>query len=289
MLDHRLQLFIKVAETGSITDTANELFVSQPAVSKQIKSLEDELNVKLFHRDKRSGLILTDIGEKILSLAKQAAYIDNRMYQAAFRENNFIGGKLKIASLPILSTTLLAQALPIFREKYPHVKVEITEGSPLEVQQLVREHSVDFGLSCSPFEELDHSILIHDSLIGLFPADTENVPEQIDLNDGTDNLIFCCAGAETVLKDLYSKHNISFANALIFQSEETVMNMVQNKNGIGILSWFTMKAVPNPLKMCKVIPHTTFEIGVEAVSLSDLTPVAERFYSILKQVSEQYL
>lgn len=69
MLNHNLRIFIRVAEKGSITETANELYISQPAVSKAIKILEDELNLKLFHRDKRKGLILTDIGHEILFIA----------------------------------------------------------------------------------------------------------------------------------------------------------------------------------------------------------------------------
>ena len=85
MLNHNLRIFIRVAEKGSITETANELYISQPAVSKAIKILEDELNLKLFHRDKRKGLILTDIGHEILILARQMEKTENRMYQAAFR------------------------------------------------------------------------------------------------------------------------------------------------------------------------------------------------------------
>ena len=69
MISHSLRIFLKVAENNSVTVTANELFISQPAISKAIKILEQRLNIKLFHRDKRRGLILTDAGEKILLLA----------------------------------------------------------------------------------------------------------------------------------------------------------------------------------------------------------------------------
>lgn len=110
MLNHNLRIFIRVAEKGSITETANELYISQPAVSKAIKILEDELNLKLFHRDKRKGLILTDIGHEILILARQMEKTENRMYQAAFRSNNFIGGKVRIASMPILTSVILSDS-----------------------------------------------------------------------------------------------------------------------------------------------------------------------------------
>lgn len=114
MLNHNLRIFIRVAEKGSITETANELYISQPAVSKAIKILEDELNLKLFHRDKRKGLILTDIGHEILILARQMEKTENRMYQAAFRSNNFIGGKVRIASMPILTSVILSEVFIAF-------------------------------------------------------------------------------------------------------------------------------------------------------------------------------
>ena len=74
-----------------------------------IKILEDELNLKLFHRDKRKGLILTDIGHEILIFVRQMEEMENRMYQAAFRSNNFIGDKVRIASMPILTSIILSE------------------------------------------------------------------------------------------------------------------------------------------------------------------------------------
>ncbi|MDT8716963.1 LysR family transcriptional regulator [Clostridium sp. 19966] len=68
---NNLKIFISVADEKSITEAANNLYISQPAVSKAIKNLEDELTVKLFQRDKRNVLLITDVEEKILLLAQQ--------------------------------------------------------------------------------------------------------------------------------------------------------------------------------------------------------------------------
>ena len=289
MLDHRLEMFIKVAYIGSITTVAADLFVSQPAVSKQIKSLEKELNVKLFHRDKRNGMILTDVGQEILLFAKQQAEIENRIYQAAFRENNFIGGNLRIASLPILSANLLSKVLPIYRKRYPQVTVEIKEGTPREVKQMVLDRTVDFGVSCSPFAELDHEVLLHDEMIGFYPADAEDMPKVIDLRKGTENLIFSRHGREIIQEGLSGKHKISFSKSLLFDNPLTVVQMVQNRNGIGILSKFTVDAIPNHLKTCDILPHLDMKLGIAAISLKDLTPVANEFYKILKDVARQFV
>ena len=167
MISHSLRIFLKVAENKSITTTANELFISQPAVSKAIKILEQRLNVKLFHRDKRKGLILTDAGEKILLLARQMENIEERIYQTAFIENNFLGGKVRVASVPIATTLILSKALPIYRAKYPAVKVELTEGTPAEVQKMLENYSADFAITYSPFETFDSEVLIEDEMVGI--------------------------------------------------------------------------------------------------------------------------
>ena len=63
MLNNNLHIFITAAQTGSLTEAAKKLYVSQPEVSQAIKKLEEELNVNLFIRNKISNLILTDVGK----------------------------------------------------------------------------------------------------------------------------------------------------------------------------------------------------------------------------------
>lgn len=88
------------------------LYVIQPAISRAIKALEDELKAKLFLRDKRNGLILTDVGEKILLLARQMVDMENRIYQTGYSNNNFLGSKARIASMPILTSVILSKEIP---------------------------------------------------------------------------------------------------------------------------------------------------------------------------------
>ena len=73
-INRNLEIFIKVAESGSITRTAKTMYITQPAVSNAISKLETGLNVKLFYRDRHNGMILTEVGHKILLLAKTLEY-----------------------------------------------------------------------------------------------------------------------------------------------------------------------------------------------------------------------
>lgn len=224
MMNNNLRVFLNVAESGSFTATANELYISQPAVSRAIKALEDELKVKLFFRDKRNGLILTDVGQKILLLARQMADTENRIYQSAFRENNFLGGKVRIASMPILTSVILSRVFYAFKKKYPYVSLELMEGSSMEIRKAVEEHQVDFGFTSSPFGNLDRKVLLTDHMVAVSPQKlSSKVP--IDISSDSEKYNLCQAGHETVLEEL--RHGkIRLEQSFIVQQAETVINLV---------------------------------------------------------------
>lgn len=286
MLNNNLRIFIHVAERGSFTKVADELYISQPAISRAIKALENELKVKLFFRDKRNGLILTDAGEKILKLARQMADTENRIYQTAFRENNFLGGKVRVASMPILTSVILSSVFYRFREKYPYVTVELLEGSSAEIRKAVEEHQVDFGLTSSPFGDLDKQVIFMDRMISVnrepFPSD---VP--VLLNENTEKYILCRAGYETVLEEL-KEQKIRLEHCFTVQQAETVINLVKEGNGIGILSELVLNATPNNLYRHTIFPEVEMEIGIIANDLNDLTPVASTLVYMVREECESY-
>jgi len=277
MISHSLRIFLKVAENKNITTTANELFISQPAVSKAIKILEQRLNVKLFHRDKRKGLILTDTGEKILLLARQMKNIEERIYQTAFIENNFLGGKVHVASVPIATTLILSKALPIYRAKYPAVKVELTEGTPAEVQKMLENYSADFAITYSPFETFDSEVLIEDEMVGIGSDKT------VELHNCIENIIFCRAGFE-VVRNLFK---VDVNKNLVVQNAETAIKLVEEGNGVAIISKLVLSATRGNANICKVLPSIKTQLGLVAYNLNNLTPLASELVRIIKEVNAQ--
>lgn len=280
MMNNSLRVFISVAEKGSFTATAEELFISQPAVSRAIKNLEDELNLKLFYRDKRKGLILTDAGQRILVLARQMADMENRIYQTAFRENNFLGGKVRIASMPILSSMILSRVFHDFREKYPFVTLELIEGSTPEIRKMVEEHQVDFGFTSSPFGDLDAEIVLQDQMVAISKEPLPELP--IDLHRTDYKFILCRAGYETVLEELQAE-KVKLPGSFIVQQAETVIHFVAEENGIGVISAFVLEATPNDLCRSPVAPEIKMDIGLVANDLDDLTPVATTLLNMIRE------
>ncbi len=272
MLNHNLHIFLAVAEKGSITEAANERYISQPAVSKAIKNLEGELNLKLFHRDKRKGLLLTDVGQEILFLARQMADMENRIYQTAFRSNNFLGGKVRIASMPVMTTVLLSKVFFRFRQKYPYVTVELIEGSASQIKKAIEEHRVDFGIASSPFGTLDYEIFFLDRMVAVSrdPLE-EQLPVRLD--EQPERLIFCQSGKEITLENLASKQ-ISLSKSTVVEQAGTVIALAAERNGIGIVSNLVADTTPNTLFRYPIVPEITTDIGIVAHDIGDLTPVA---------------
>ena len=286
MMNNNLRVFIRVAERGSFTQTANELYISQPAVSRAIKALEDELKVKLFFRDKRNGLILTDAGEKILLLARQMADNENRIYQTAFRENNFLGGKVRVASMPILTSVILSKVIFRSRQKYPYVTLELMEGRSSEIRKAVEEHKVDFGFTSSPFGNLDRRVMFTDRMVAVSREQNDN-QKPIDLTVDTEKYILCRAGYETVIEELNAQR-VKLEHCFIVQQAETVINLVKEGNGTGILSELVLNATPNELFRQSVTPPVQMDIGIIANDLSDLTPVALTLMQMVEEVCQEY-
>ena len=211
---------------------------------------------------------------------------ENRIYQTAFRENNFLGGRVRVASMPILTSVILSKVFYRFREKYPYVMIELLEGSSAEIRKAVEEHQVDFGLTSSPFGTLDKQVVFLDRMISVsresFPSDGP-----VLLNQNTEKYILCRAGYETVLEEL-KEQKIKLEHCFTVQQAETVINLVKQGNGIGILSELVLNATPNSLYRHTISPKVEMEIGIIANDLNDLTPVASTLAYMVKEECESY-
>lgn len=283
---NHLHIFVKVGEKLNITESAKELFISQPAVSKAIKNLESSLQLKLLIRDKHHGLMLTDVGKDILLLARQMKGIESKIYQVANRENKLLSGKAKIGSFPAVSTNIMPQAIAAFRAKYPLIRIELAEGTSDQIKGWVEDRTVDIGIAASPFEPFDNQLLCNDYMVAVIPPQDDELKQEkhVDLNTYQDDLIFCKGGHEIAMSNTLQQHHIELKENLTVQNAETLINMVKNNLGVGIISNFTLSSVPHQLIKMDIFPRITRDIGVIAHSFDEVTPAAHEFIKVLKAV-----
>jgi DNA-binding transcriptional LysR family regulator len=120
----KLRIFHAVADAGSLTHAGDQLHLSQSAVSRQIRGLEEQLDVTLFHRHAR-GLILTEQGE-LLFEATQA--IVKRLDAASARirdSKDEVHGELRVTTTTAFGTLWLAPRLPALYRKFPNLKIDL--------------------------------------------------------------------------------------------------------------------------------------------------------------------
>jgi DNA-binding transcriptional LysR family regulator len=120
----KLRIFHAVAEKGSLTHAGDVLHLSQSAVSRQIRALEESLNVTLFHRHAR-GLILTEQGELLFEATNQMV---KRLDAAAARirdSEDEVFGELRVTTTTGFGTLWLAPRLPALYKKYPSLKIDL--------------------------------------------------------------------------------------------------------------------------------------------------------------------
>jgi LysR family transcriptional regulator, cyn operon transcriptional activator len=151
---HQLRGFYEVARERSFTRAAERLFLTQPAISLQLKALEEELGESLFERGRKS-VRLTPAGEILFRYVRQ---VFNRLEEAgneiaALRD--LLGGRLVIGTSDTNCTYLLPEVLEEFRDRYPQVELDIRNRMSTEVGQLVLDHEVDFGLATLPVRHRD--------------------------------------------------------------------------------------------------------------------------------------
>ena len=272
MLNRNLQIFLVVAEKRSITEAAEKLCISQPAVSKAVKALEEELKLKLFERDKRKGLLITEDGYKVLLLARQMSDLENRMYQIAFRSHNFLSGKVKIASMPILTSVILSKVFYNFRQKYPAISLELIERSSAEIRKSVEEHQVDFTITPFPFENLDHEVLLKDRMIAVSKEPLDDMPV-VDLSIQPERYIFFKEAYEASKAYLDAK-SINTSKFFFVEQADTAISLAECNNGIGIVPELVADHLSNQLIRYPIKPEIDVQISLIGNDLKNLSPAA---------------
>lgn len=146
MLDlKRLRVLAEVARQGSFSGAAEELYLSQSAVSQQVATLEREVGTPLLERTP-SGPKPTDAGRVLLSHAEAVfCRLEEAEHELAAIAG-LEGGELRIASFPSASVTLLTEALAEYSRRHPGVALTVTEGEPDQTLPRLRAADVDIAI-----------------------------------------------------------------------------------------------------------------------------------------------
>lgn len=141
----------------NLTEVANVLFTSQPGVSRQIRELEEELDVEIFERNGKRLVGLTEPGKGILHIIERLLLEAENLRQAGQEFSGEESGTLTVATTHTQARYALPRIVPAFRNDYPKVRIALQQSSPEHIAEWVISGKADVGIATeglSQFEEL---------------------------------------------------------------------------------------------------------------------------------------
>lgn len=252
-MDNQLSLyhvFNCVAEESNISQAAKLLFVSQPAVSKAITSLEKSLNLKLFKRNSR-GVKLTDEGQILYQYTKEAFNI-LKQGEERLKDMRELGiGQLRIGVSSTLCKYILLPYLNCFIKTYPHIKITIESQSTLHTLKQLENGSLDIGLVAKPANQRLYEFLPVYKIEDIFVATSDYLDNlQIrekdkakdkDKNKEKDEGIFSAANlmlldeeniSRTYIESYFKENDINPQQILQVSSMDLLIEFA--KTGLGV-------------------------------------------------------
>ena len=239
MLSHsQLRAFHAVAQQGSFTRAAEQLFRSQPAVSDQVRQLEEQFGVLLFNRTKRT-VRLTELGEQLLDITK-------RLYSVAGEAEELLSNSqaLQVGSLT-LAVDAPVHVLPFitrFRERYPNIHFRVETGNTDDVLARLYDFKADFAVLARSIEEpnLVSEVLSTAPLVAFVPPGHPWFErDSIMLADLDDTpLVLRELGSATrqTLENEMQRIGARLRPAIEVEGREAVIEMVAAGLGVGIVS-----------------------------------------------------
>jgi DNA-binding transcriptional LysR family regulator len=168
---YQLSYFIKVAETKSISRAAEELFLTQPAVSKQISALEGELGARLFDRIGRK-VLLTRAGENLYGRADRILRSIDEAKTAIHDMSSECSGELVIGASDHISLHRLPDVLKAYIAAFPKVDLKLRCHRSETISEMVRNNQVDLGVITLPAAArgITTKVIWNDPMSLVFPA-----------------------------------------------------------------------------------------------------------------------
>ena len=275
MADRRLQVFYTVARLLSFTKAAETLHMTQPAVTFQVRQLEEHFNTRLFDRT-HNRISLTDAGKQVFRVADKIFQLYDEMEDAVRQVTGEISGALIIGASTTIAEYMLPALLGDFKGKYPDVNVHLKVSNTDGIVSMVENNDIDLGVVEAPVSNknlvvencrMDQLVVIGPKghpLAGQASVQAASLTAfpYISREEGS--------GTRDVIEDYFQSQGVSFTDMQITMelgSPEAIKGAVESNMGISIVSKATIVK----------------ELQLNSLAAIKLDPPLERPFSFVHQ------
>lgn len=244
MSDFRLKVFQSVARNLSFTKASQELFISQPAITKHIQELESTYQTRLF--DRQGGKIsLTESGQLLLEHCERILEEYRKLEYEMHLLHNQYTGELRLGASTTIAQYVLPPMLETFISKFPQVELSLLNGNTREMEAALQEHRIDLAMveGVTRLPNLRYTPFLEDELVVVvrtgsrLPVDDEITPQQLARLP----LVLRERGSGTldVFERAMLQHNIKLSTLHVLMylgSTESIKLFLEHTDCLGVVS-----------------------------------------------------
>ena len=292
---NQLRNFYQVAKNLNFTVAANRLYISQPAVSVQIKLFEDYCKLKLFKRKGRK-IYLTDEGKTLYDYAQKIFDYEREIESAVEDMRKLKRGILRLGTTKTYARYFMPSLISAFHDAYPQIKINLDEGSSLDMTNSLLDFRNEIVI-IAKLEENPNICLIpfsqEEMLVILSPHHTLAGKKMLSIQDLAREPIIMKengSGTRRLVTELFTQKSLTPNILMETSNTEFIKQLVMRGDGISLLVKAAVTAELNENKLATVsIKGQNIFLDVSIAYLKDqhLSPPAQAFLDILKKLESE--
>lgn len=247
------KVFYVCAKCNSFKEASEKLYVTQPAISMQIKSLEDSLGTKLFYRS-NTGLSLTSEGKQLYNYIEKSYNYLTAGEKIIKQNSNIDFGTIVIGAPAHIASFYLLEYIEAYRAKHPNVFFRIINGTTTELLKGLENHSIDFVIDSSPINitNQEMTILPLAQFDTCFITTEQNIYK--DLEKQKYVMPYERSSIRKNLEKELEKYNVKLNVVLEVETTDLIISSVKNDIGTG---YVVKKSVKNELENKELVELKT--------------------------------
>ncbi|MBV2092422.1 MAG: LysR family transcriptional regulator [Candidatus Thiodiazotropha sp. (ex. Lucinisca nassula)] len=283
-----MRSLVAIADTGSITEAADRIGLTQPALSRRLQQLEDYFGAELFSRG-RKGVQLTEIGRLVESEARILIARYDHLRDQVRAHQGLEGGTVRIGGGATAVSFLLPKAIATFQGRHPAVKFQLKEAGSNEVAEDVINGRLELGLVTMPVKNRDLKVwpLLTDRIVLVGPKQHPLAKKRRISASALDGISFVGFEADTAVRQIIDATlrdaGVAMNVVMELRSIPAILRMVATTGNLAFVSQLGVDSLEDVAEIEVKNFKVERELAVIARRGSTLSPAAQAFADLLRE------